>query len=63
MKFDLTKIDNVTIEGIDHSDYPDYCDAFIAEADYNGVPMTDQELDELNENSDFVYEQTIKSIY
>ena len=25
-----------TFEGIDHRDYPDYCDAFIASAEYDG---------------------------
>jgi hypothetical protein len=55
-KFDYKKIDNIQIEGIDYSDYPDFCDAFISGADYNGVPMTDEEIDELNEDSDFAYE-------
>tara|TARA_R110002051_G_C8608355_1_gene481485 strand:+ start:576 stop:776 length:201 start_codon:yes stop_codon:yes gene_type:complete len=54
-KFDYKKIDNIQIEGIDYSDYPDFCDAFISGAYYDGVPMTDEEIDELNEDSDFVY--------
>jgi len=53
---DYSKIDNVEIEGIDTNDYPDFCDAYIVSADYNGVPMTDEQLDEVNDNSDFVYD-------
>jgi hypothetical protein len=54
---DLTKISNIQFDGIDHSDYPDFCDAYIVSAEYEGREMTDEELDELNENRDFVYEQ------
>ncbi len=50
------KIDNIEVDGIDTNDYPDFCDAFIASADYDGKPMTDEQLDELNEDRDFVYE-------
>ena len=53
---DYKKIDNIEVDGIDTKDYPDFCDAFIASADYDGEPMTDSQLDELNEDSDFVYE-------
>jgi len=49
-------IDNIEVDGIDFKDYPDFCDAYIASADYNGKPMTDDQLDELNEDRDFVYE-------
>ena len=50
------KIDNIEIDGIDTKDYPDFCDAYISSADYDGVPMTDEQLDELNEDGDYVYE-------
>ena len=60
---DTSKITNVMIDGIDHSDYPDYCDAFIESADYDGKPMTDEQLDEINENSDFVYDKVMEEIY
>ena len=49
-------IDNIEVDGIDTKDYPDFCDAFIASADYDGKEMTEEQLDELNEDSDFVYE-------
>ena len=53
---DYKKIDNIEIDGIDTKDYPDFCDAYIVSADYDGVPMTDEQLDELNEDGDYVYE-------
>ena len=55
-KFDYDKIDNVVLDGIHHWDYPDYCDAFIDSADYNGKPMTDEQLDELSEDYELVSE-------
>lgn len=56
MKMNYKKIDNIEIDGIDTKDYPDFCDAYISSADYDGVPMTDKQLDELNEDGDYVYE-------
>jgi hypothetical protein len=53
---DYNKIDNVEIDGIDTSDYPDFVDAFISYADYNGVKMSNGQLDKLNEDSSFVNE-------
>jgi len=53
---DYKLIDNIEVDGIDTTDYPDFCDAFIASAYYDGKPMTDEQLDELNEDRDFVYE-------
>jgi len=60
---DYSQLDNIKIEGIDYSDAPDFCDAFISSADYKGVPLTDDELDVLNDDRDFVYEQVEKHIY
>tara|TARA_R100001244_G_scaffold97320_1_gene72914 strand:- start:151 stop:336 length:186 start_codon:yes stop_codon:yes gene_type:complete len=60
---DYTKIDNVEIDGIDTNDYPDFCDAFIANADYEGKEMTDEQLDELNQDSDFVYEKVQEHLF
>ena len=52
---DYKKIDNIEIDGIDTKDYPDFCDAYISSADYDGKPMTDEQLDEINEDGDYVY--------
>lgn len=56
MELDYTKISNIEVEDIDMRDYPDFCDAFISNADYDGVPMTEEQLQELNEDFDFVHE-------
>lgn len=50
------KIDNIEVDGIDTKDYPDFCDAFIVSADYNSKPMTNKQINKLNEDTDFVYE-------
>lgn len=60
---DYSKINNIEIDGIDPRDYPDFCDAYIASADYNGVEMTDDQLDELNNDSYFVYECVMNKIF
>ena len=52
---DYKKINNIEVDGIDTNDYPKFCDAFISSADYDGVEMTDKQLDVLNEDSEFVY--------
>tara|TARA_B110000285_G_scaffold213045_1_gene257071 strand:+ start:99 stop:299 length:201 start_codon:yes stop_codon:yes gene_type:complete len=47
---------NVVIDGICMADYPDFVDAYIAEAtDARGNPLSDEQLEELtNDNSEFV---------
>jgi len=51
-----SKIENLEVEGIDTRDYPDFCDAYISSAEIDGREATEEELDELNEDRDFVYE-------
>ena len=51
----MKEIYNIEFDGIDYSDYPDFCDAFICSAERNGEPLNDDELNELNEDTDFVY--------
>lgn len=53
---DYKLIDNIEVDGIDTCDYPDFCDAFIASADYDGKEMTDEQLDEINGDYCFVYD-------
>lgn len=60
---DYLKITNVYVDGIDMGDYPDFCDAFIASAEYDGEDMTDEQLDEINEHYDFVYECVMNQIF
>jgi hypothetical protein len=62
-KLDYSKISDIEIADIDYSDAPDFCDAYICEASYNGEPMTPEQLEEINYDKDFVYDQVIKWIY
>ena len=62
-QLDYKLISDVEVEGIDHKDAPDYVDAFIASATYDGRDMTDEEIDMLNDDSDYVYEAVINQIY
>ena len=57
-ELDITKIDNIEFDGIDHKDYPEYSDAYIVYADYDGKPMTEEQIESLS--SDFVYEKLIE---
>jgi hypothetical protein len=63
VKLDYTKISNIEFDGIDHKDYPDYCDAYIVNADYDGVEITEEQLEEINDNRDFVYEKLMDYLY
>lgn len=63
IKLDYSKIDNIEVDGIDYADYPDFCDAYIASADYDGREMTDEELNLLNDDSDFVYSAVENYLY
>ncbi len=62
-KFKYKLFTDVAFEGIDHRDFPDYCDAFIASAEYDGRDLSDEELDELNEDTDLVYELLTDNLY
>jgi len=55
---DYSKITNVSFEGIDHNDYPDYCDAYLTYAEIDGIPLTEDELIEVDE-SDYRYDLLI----
>ena len=59
---DYSKIDNVEVGGVDINDYPDFSDAFIINADYNGKAMTEEQLDQINDDSGFVYECVLNSV-
>jgi hypothetical protein len=60
---DYKKIDNIKVEGIDINDYPAFCDAFISSAYYEGKPMTEAQIDKLNEDADFVYECVLNQLF
>ncbi len=56
------KLYSVEIDGIDHGDHPDYCDAYISYAeDEQARPLTQEEID--NIPSDVVHELVLAYIY
>ena len=61
MKIDSKHIADIEFDGIDHSDIPDYCDAFISEASIldgqEWREATHEELEEMNDDSDFIHEK------
>jgi len=64
MKLDLRKVDNMEFEGIDFADYPDFVDAFLVAADYDGKELTEEQIDYINdEHYDFVNEQVYDSLF
>jgi hypothetical protein len=51
MKLNGREIKNWEIDGVDSSDYPDFCDAYFSYAEYeDGTPLTDDELEGLSYN-------------
>lgn len=48
--FDFKKLDNLSFDGIDGNDYPDFTDAFLDGADYDGKTLKNDELDWLQDN-------------
>jgi len=63
VKLDTKKVTNVVVDNIDFKDYPDFCDASIVSADYKGKKMTDEQIEILNENSEFVNDSVFAQIY
>ena len=63
MNLDLSKIVDIECDGIDHNDYPDYCDSYVSRAFYDlgdkqFRELTEEELNWLNETQrDWVYEK------
>ena len=53
MELDYSKIDDVVVENINHDDYPDFADAYIASAMYDDPKhgyrqLTEDELESLD---------------
>lgn len=51
-KLYLKDITDIEISGIDHGDYPDFCDAYIQAAcdKKDEIPLTDEELEWVQDN-------------
>ena len=64
MKFKNRSITDIEVEDIDTRDYPDFCDAYIANARWEGTgeELSVAELEELNDDGDFVYDAVLKVV-
>ena len=60
---DFTKLSDIEIDGIDTSDYPDFCDAYILAAKQGKRSLTEEELEELNDDREFVYQKVVEKIF
>ena len=59
---DYSKLSDVEIDGVDGNDYPDFVDAYISSAKYDGIEMTEEHLEELEDDkgySEFVQERAM----
>lgn len=63
IKLDYSQVEDVQVYGIDYADSPKFVDAYIVSATYMGRDMTDDELDVLNEDSNYVYEAVQRALY
>jgi len=56
---------DIEVSGIDHDDCPDYCDAFIESARWadSGKELTEEELEEVNKDREFVYQKLIDYLH
>lgn len=63
IKLDLENVEVIDME-IDRKNYPDLVDSYIVEANYYGIPMSDEQLDILNtEYYDFIYNEAINRLF
>ena len=64
MNLDLSKIEDIEFDGINHDDYPDYCDAFVTAATYKGRDLSEEELEWVgDEHGDWVYEKLMDYLH
>ncbi len=63
LELDYSKIDDIEVIDIDQRDYPDFCDAYISSGTYKGREMSEEELEVLNEDREFIYRKVMDRIY
>ena len=55
------KLENIELE-FNRKDHPDYAYAIIIYAERDGVALTEEELDELNQDSELVHELVLEEV-
>lgn len=63
----LDELDDIEIDGVCHNDYPKYTDAYISNATifdgFNQRELTQEELELVNEDYDFVYKKVMDYLF
>jgi len=67
---DVNELDDLEFDGINHSDYPDYCDAYLSNASIKedgkkeSRDLTEEELEwVMDQHPDWFYNQLIDSLH
>lgn len=67
IKIKFNEVTNIELGGVDMSDYPDFCDAYVESAEkLDGTPLTDAELEafsELDETASYINENAYESLF
>ncbi len=63
LQLDYSQIEDCEIDGMGGISDHDFCDCYIVSATYKGREMTEEELDVLNDDSQFVYEEAERQLY
>ena len=58
LNFDRKKLTELCVENVDRRDYPDFVDCYIESGNYDGRPLTEPELEWLNDNHPEVAQET-----
>ena len=51
-RMNIRQLDDIILGDVDSNDYPDFCDAYVESATFNGVELTGEQLDKLNDLDD-----------
>jgi hypothetical protein len=65
LSFNGRRLTAVTVQDIDFKDYPDFCDAFIESAVWEDTSedLTEDELEQVNQDGQLVWDATMSVIY
>lgn len=64
MRIGKKSLTNLKFEDVNMNEYPEFENAKICSACHeDGTPLTDAELDRLNDDKDYVYEKLMEHLY
>jgi len=62
-KFGTWDVEDIEVEDIESQDYPDFANAYIFSATINGEEATEEQINELNEDPDFLYGCIVDQVF